>query len=265
MSAEVEHFSDWSLVTGAQLSPHTATVSPGERAEIKVVVCEYEDADPDDLLAPLAASCRASEVFRGLVKDWSVNGTKGGDAAHGTITVQEDKTAVYAAPSSVPTQNPVAVSTEYTSLAGESVTLIANILVQGGLCAGATPAAPCKFELVAFNGKALPYKDLPREEWENPEQVTAGSLVLDDFDGNGEGRWSLRQVWVEERPVGDLEHFTQSAGEFTTDASGKMLFTVMGYDETFTGSVMDGNTILLEGYPFSTSNATLDAQLTLKR
>src|SRR5690606_34882542 len=72
VSFDASHFSDWSLVTGTLLSPQEATVRPGETVSLTVVVCERVASD--DLLAPLVAECRTSEVFRNLVMNWSVNG-----------------------------------------------------------------------------------------------------------------------------------------------------------------------------------------------
>jgi hypothetical protein len=262
VSVETTHFSDWSLVTGALLSPQSATVKPGETVSISVVVCEL--ADTDNLLAPLVAECQPSQVFRGLVRNWSVNGTPGGDGQFGTVSVQEDRSAVYTAPATAPQPNTVAVSTEYTTLRGELVMLVSNIQVQSGLCTPASLGEPCYFDLVEFNGQALPYEGLPRESWENPEIVTSGRLGLRDSDGDGAGTWSLRQVWVEARPSGNLEHFTQLAGDFTSDSSGKLNFTVLGGGAAFTGSLQQ-NTVTIQGYPFTTTNANVSAQLKLQQ
>jgi hypothetical protein len=257
LSVETRHFSDWSLVTGALLSPESATVRPGETVTLTVVICER--ARSDDLLAPLIAECRTSEVIRNLVRNWSVNGTAGGDGAVGTVTVQDDKTALYTAPAAVPQANPVAVSVEYTTPQGELVMLISNIRVQDGLCNAPNEFEPCRFNLVEFNGQALPYNDLPREEWENPESVTSGRLSLWDSDKDGDGPWSLRHVWVEAKQSGDLEQFMQLAGDFTSDAAGKLNFT--GPDGvTFTGTLHDG-AVTLTDYPLTTKNASVLARL----
>lgn len=258
VSVNTTHFSDWSLVSGAQLSPQSATVKPGETVSLSVVVCER--AQSDDLLTALVADCQPSTVIRNLVRNWSVNGVSGGDGHVGTVAVQDDRSAVYTAPAAVPQSNPVAVSTEYTTLQGELVTLVANIRVQSGLCTPANVGEPCYFDLVEYNGRGLPSEELPRESWENPEKITGGRLSLADFDGDGSGTWSLRHVWVEERPAGNLEHFMQSAGNYTSDASGRLNFTVLGGEGAFTGSIQQG-TVTIEGYPLTTENAFLPAQL----
>jgi|ADGO01.1.fsa_nt_gi hypothetical protein len=262
VSVETTHFSDWSLVTGALLSPESATVKPSETVSLSVVVCER--VQNDDLLAPLIAECRPSEVIRNLVKNWSVNGTAGDDASVGTVAVQDDRTALYTAPATAPQPSTVAVSTEYTTLQGELVLLISNITVESGLCTPPSPAEPCRFDLVEINGEALPYEGLPRDDWENPEIVTSGLLSLWDFDGDGSGTWSMRIVWVEKRPSGDLEQFEQLAGDFTADATGKLSFTVAGIDASFTGAIHQG-TVTLEDYLFSTNNVSAPVDLKLRK
>jgi len=262
VSIETNHFSDWSLVTGALLSPQSAIVKPTETVSFSVVVCERVQSD--DQLAPLIAECRPSEVIRTLTRNWSVNGTPGGDGRVGTIAVQEDRSAVYTAPANAPQPNTVAASTEYTTLQSELVTLVANVRVESGLCMPPSPAEPCSFNLAEFNGQSLPYEGLPREPWENPETVNSGRLSLWDFDGDGVGTWSLRIVWSETRLSGNLEQFEQLAGDFTSEPSGQLRFTVQGSGTIFTGNLQQ-STVTIEGYPFSTNNVSVAAGLTFRR
>ena len=258
VSIDTNHFSDWSLVTGALLSPQSATVKPGETVALSVVLCER--VQTDDLLAPLVAECRTSEVIRNLVRNWSVNAAPGGNGTVGTVVVQDDRSALYTAPATAPQPNEVAVSAEYTTLQGELVTLVSNIRVQSGVCTPATVGGPCAFDLVEFNGESLPYEGLPREPWENPETVRSGRLSLWDADGNGDGTWSLRIVWSETRMSGNLEQFEQLAGDFTTESDGRLRFTILGSGTTFTGALQQG-AVTIEGYPFSTNNVTVSARL----
>lgn len=212
-------------------------------------------ARSDDLLAELIAARRTSEVVRNLVRNWSVNGTPGGDGTVGTVAISEDKTAIYTAPAVPPNANPVAVSAEYMTPQGELVMLIANIRVQSGLCNAPNAFEPCRFELVTLNEQPLPYADFPRESWQNPEAVTSGRLSLWDSDGDGAGTWSLRHVWLEAKPAGDLEQFMQLAGDFTSTQSGELSFA--GPDGvTFVGSLR-GDRIMLVDYPLATKNANV--------
>jgi hypothetical protein len=258
VSFDVSHFSDWSLVSETLLSPQEATVRPGEAVTLNVVMCERVTGD--DQLTPLVAECRTSEVFRNLVRNWSVNGTPGGDASVGTVTVQEDRSALYTAPAVAPQANPVAVSAEYTTLDGGLVTLISNVRIQSGVCTPPNAFEPCRFDLVEFNGEELPYTGLPRESWQNLETVVSGRLSLWDSDGDGDGTWSLRIVWVEARQSGDLEQFEQLAGDFVTETSGTLRFTVTGSAASFTARLQSG-AISVADYPFSTNNASVPAQL----
>lgn len=259
MAVEVDHFSDWSLVAGAQLSPSYKTIKPGDSVELEVVVCESVDAEEG--LATLLTACRPSEVISKLVKNWSVNGNVGGSSETGTVTVKENKAGVYTAPAKAPAANPVAVSAEYTALDGARITLVANVLIQPGLCPGIELFEGCQFDLKAVNGSALPYKDLPREDWENQENVISGVLNLKDQDGNGEGTFSMRHVWVEERPSSELAQFIQIAGNFTSKSDGSISFELLGGGGSFTGTLMNGE-MVLEGCPLSTKNASIEAQLT---
>lgn len=261
VTVETTHFSDWSLMSGAQLTPGEAIVRPGQTVSLSVVVCER--VQPDDLLFPLVAECQPSTVISNLVRNWSVNGVTGGDGTVGTVAAQEDRTALYTAPASAPQQNPVAVSAEYTTLQGELVTLVSNIRVQSGLCTPASPIEPCYFNLFEFNGEGLPYDRLPRESWQNLETVNSGRFQLQDYDGNGEGNWSLRIVWVETRTSTPLERFEQLGGEFTSTPDGQMRFTLPS-GTTFTGRIQ-GNTVSIEDYPFSTRNVSLPVQLRFRQ
>lgn len=256
LTVETRHFSDWSLLAGVQLHPAAATIKPGESQALQVMLCERVSRDQ---LAPLVAECRPSQVVSQLTRNWSVNGRPGGDATNGTVTVQEDRRALYTAPAVAPTPPAVAVSTEYRGLQGESVVLVADILVQSGICTPPAMGLPCSFDLTEFNRKGLPYDELPRNDWENPESVISGRLTLMDFDGDGAGNWTLRIHWVEDRMAGPLEQFEQLGGEFTSGANGQLQFTVAG-GEPFSGRIEQGK-VTITGYTFTTKNASVVAEL----
>lgn len=258
---DTRHFSDWSLVSGALLFPASATLKPGDTLPLSVVTCDR--VSRGDLLAPLLAECRPSQVIGNLTRNWAVNGAAGGNAQVGTITLEENRTARYTAPAVAPQPPTVAVSTQYTGLQGELVLLVADILVQSGICTPESVGLPCRFELLEFNRKTLPYDDLPREDWENPESVVAGRLSLQDSDGDGTGTWSLRIHWVEQRMAGPLEQFEQLAGDYTSGSDGNLQFTVPG-GATFTGQIAQG-TVSITGYPFSSQNANVQARLRFRQ
>ncbi|WP_373044333.1 hypothetical protein [Vulgatibacter sp.] len=263
VSVDVEHFSDWSLVAGAVLSPQQATVKVGQNLELAVLICERV-SDDETLLTSLVAKCQKSEILARFVGNWSVNGVPGGDATAGSVSKQADSTARYTAPGAVPSSNPVAVSAEYTGLEdGVKAILVANVTIEPAPCGGNDPLEPCRYELAKFEGQSLPYEDLPREEWENPERVVDGALTLDDFDGDGEGTWMVQYTWIEERDHDELEHVVQVGGYYEPGTGGSTSFEALG-GPTFQGTI-DDDEVQLTGFPFYTSNATLDVALTFTR
>jgi hypothetical protein len=262
VAADVNHFSDWSLVAGVLLEPRSATVKVGQPLEFAVVICEIIP-DEDTLLAPLVAECRSTELFSRVVRGWAVNGVPGGDGTAGTIARREDGTALYTAPAAIPASNPVAISAGYTGVSdGHSVMLVANVLIEDDGCSTGS-FEPCLYDLVKFAGQALPYDDLPREEWENKETVTKGRLSLDDFDGDGDGTWSIQYTWIEERTSGNLEHTVQYAGEHEPLGEGATLFRTLD-GTTFEGRI-EARSVQVSGFPFSSENATLDVAMEFAR
>lgn len=261
VSVYATHFSDWSLVTGAMLSPSSATVRTGRSVELQVVVCEY--VDTGELLAPLAAECRPTALLESVVDDWSVNGVVGGDEGAGTVAAAGAH-ATYTAPADVPSANPVAVSAGYLSLLGDArVLLVSNVTVVPSGCAGATPLDPCVFRLGEFDGQPLPYDGLPREAWQSPEIVTGGSLTIDDFDGDGSGTWAIEWEYTERRTASDLEHVVRIAGTFEPTPDGATRFTTLD-DRSFVGSISaSGGSV--SGVPFYTGNTTHDASMRFVR
>jgi len=259
--ADVDHFSDWSLVAGALLSPRSAKVRVDESLQISVVFCEVLSGE--DLLAPLVATCRSSEFFPRVVRGWSVNGAEGGSAATGTVIQQEDGSAIYTAPASIPSSNPVAVSARYRNVTdGHQVLLVSNVLVEEAAC-GEDPLRLCKYDLVALDGQPLPFRDLPRAPWENEEEVTRGQLTLDDYDGDGDGTWAIRYTWIEKRAHDELEHTVQFAGDFEPKEGGGTRFVSLD-GTTFQGTI-EASSVTVHGFPFSTSNATMNASLQFER
>jgi hypothetical protein len=134
VTVETTHFSDWSLVPGAKLSPGRATVAPGGNVGLLVLDCLMPPTT-EDLLSPLVYECK--EGFYNLTTgDWYVNGVVGGSAGIGTVTPNHSAGgAAYRAPARAPRPNPVAVSVEYFgSLSKERGLLVSEITI--GSCGG---------------------------------------------------------------------------------------------------------------------------------
>ncbi len=136
VSVETTHFSDWSMVAGAQLRPPSATVKTNGTLELKARLCygkapEFDPelgslrlgygCDPDEDLAPVLPT----------VRSWSVNGVKGGDGAHGTVAGKFD-TGTFTAPGSKPSPATVAVSAAIDFGSGGTALLVSNVTISEG-------------------------------------------------------------------------------------------------------------------------------------
>lgn len=109
---ESDHFSDWSLVLGAQILPLTGTVKIGEAIELRVMNCmkPHEESE-DDITVTFGYDCESEEAVNAITWGWSVNGVLGGNDRIGYV--RESQTpgrAIYTPPRSLPAGNPVAVS-----------------------------------------------------------------------------------------------------------------------------------------------------------
>lgn len=130
VSVETDHFSDWSLVYGARLSPPEAAVPVNGGQLLRVEECKPKMEDG----VALAYYCQYSggqAQGQYPVGNWSVNGVAGGDLSVGTVREGVGGTATYQAPAEVPARNPVAVSAEYTNSSGNKFILISNVTVTG--------------------------------------------------------------------------------------------------------------------------------------
>lgn len=109
------HFSDWSLVAGAQLRPGEADVGLQQAQELTVMIC----GRATDTSLPghdLHFACEADGRTALGTDAWAVNGVAGGNASVGTLTGTDalgPTRRTYRAPAALPAQNPVAVSVTY--------------------------------------------------------------------------------------------------------------------------------------------------------
>lgn len=128
-TATTTHFTDYSLIQGLQIRPYSASIGTGGTVNLEVKYCHEEVIggviivyNCDDELAPL-----------GTFSNWSVNGIAGGNATVGRVQILggDDMKARYTAPTSVPQNNPVAVSVDVAVTGGGSQTLVSNITIGG--------------------------------------------------------------------------------------------------------------------------------------
>jgi hypothetical protein len=135
------HFSDWSLVAGAQLRPGQAEVEVGGTREFSVVICGSGQgpAQPGEQVHYGCESTNSAVLNTG----WSVNGTPDGNATLGSLSgpALDPSQRTYQAPAAVPAQNPVAISVNYTDFfdpQAKTETLVAHVSV-------VDPAAGCQW------------------------------------------------------------------------------------------------------------------------
>ena len=127
IKVQTTHFSGFSKLLGLQLQPGSETVEVGKSVELRVVYCE--SVDEGDGLATLVGTCEENDLVFNRSSEWSVNGTPGGSATMGRVTVGAGM-ATYTAPLQKPpdTANPVAVSTRVATKKGKLL-LVSNITV----------------------------------------------------------------------------------------------------------------------------------------
>jgi hypothetical protein len=130
---ETTHFSDWSLVLGAQLLPHQSVVKVGQSIQLKVSVCLRTHVESEDEVSlEHGYDCEETPLINGALYAWSVNGVIGGDDGNGRVRPENDPRsgrAMYDAPRQKPTQNPVAVSVKYRDTIFGDEMLVAGVKV----------------------------------------------------------------------------------------------------------------------------------------
>lgn len=137
VSIQTDHFSDWSMLTGVQLRPPSATVKTGASQELQIRFCtqiEYTVPGKDDDLVPTLYGCSETKDVTYGAGNWSVNGAPGGSESGGTVVADADSAtnkATYTAPPAVPLVNPVAVSVEVLDPENpsEPTILVSNITI----------------------------------------------------------------------------------------------------------------------------------------
>lgn len=140
VTVETTHFSDWSMVAGAQLLPPNPKVKLGASQAFSAVSCfkPYSNV-PDPLLVglqlgfPCGVSPSGDEELAPLsplVKDWAVNSVVGGGSTTGTIS-GDGVSASFTAPGAKPMGGVVAVSARLQA-ATRSTLLVANVTLVDG-------------------------------------------------------------------------------------------------------------------------------------
>lgn len=140
VSVTTTHFSDWSLVAGAQLRPSSASVQIGATLTLTAVVCYTEEeeqlapipgeepVEPRFDCAPEGESVYPVSLINKL-SNWAVNGAAGGDDTVGTITRVTWRTGLFTAPQDKPDPDTVAVSVDAANLQFGDETFAKTVLV----------------------------------------------------------------------------------------------------------------------------------------
>lgn len=138
LRVQTTHFSDWSFVAGVQLRPGAAEVQTGRTLDLRVRHCA-SGADTGTPGRHQLYACDDDGASGVATSGWAVNGAAGGNSSVGQLSGNDGFVArrTYSAPATLPAQNPVAVSVQYTDpFTNQQQTLVANLTV-------VDPAAGC--------------------------------------------------------------------------------------------------------------------------
>jgi hypothetical protein len=117
LSVQTKHFSDWSMVAGAQIIPNKATVRVGQSLALQVMSCEqaeYEDLEGEFDVPTVGYDCMTSPLDSFSTGHWAVNGVEGGGGRFGTVVPDAERgKATYTAPATKPEPNLVSVSAQH--------------------------------------------------------------------------------------------------------------------------------------------------------
>ena len=125
LTVSTTHLSDWSRLSGFQLTPSAARVPVGRSLGLALVFCKQIDYGEE--LTSLLAKC-APERGDFTVSGWAVNGSPGGNSTIGTVVQAGDFGATYRTPAAQPTPNVVAVSAQLDG-ALQKYLVVSNITI----------------------------------------------------------------------------------------------------------------------------------------
>lgn len=116
IAVDTRHFSDWSLVAGAQLRPGRARVAVNQALDLELIDCPLLSGNPLQGTAVIGR-CSTLPASAGTTSHWAANGTDGGSAVAGVVAATVAGGGRYTAPGTPPPGNPVAVSVDLTPAA----------------------------------------------------------------------------------------------------------------------------------------------------
>jgi hypothetical protein len=134
VSVQTTHFSDWSMVAGAQLRPPSKSLKVKQSVTLTARRCFAQPESGVEMgLAPLLIGypCDADEELAPLpvaTSEWSVNGVAGGSETTGTVAGELSK-GTYTAPGKKPSPSTVAVSARVELAKKGKVLVVSNVKV----------------------------------------------------------------------------------------------------------------------------------------
>ena len=187
VSVETTHFSDWSMVAGAQLRPPSATVKTKGTVELTALRCFGKGPNPDPELESLLLgySCEPDEDLAPLLvitRDWSVNGVKGGNGKTGTVAGKL-AAGTFTAPKTKPSPETVAVSARIDVAPRGEALIVSNVTITEG---GATILVEARYEqqdepLTSFVTATV----TDAFEFQMPWPLESGEYTVSNLTGGG--------------------------------------------------------------------------------
>lgn len=114
ISATIKHFTDYSMMELINITPTQAFARVNDKVTLVIQAYDSEDPETAGTADDFAADIKASKA----PIEWAVNGTVGGNSTVGTIANAPvvARTAIYTAPASIPSSNPVTVTATASNL-----------------------------------------------------------------------------------------------------------------------------------------------------
>jgi hypothetical protein len=181
LSVEVEHFCEFSMLEGYQLSPVDAEIQVNESIQLQVMSCVAPgDDDLEGLLELLLTGhsyrCRPAGELEVMVTNWSVNDIPGGNDTFGTVTAGSSRNATYKAPKQQPDPKTVMVTAEIGELSQSGKVWVCSLVTIGqeGYHGG--------FETISTGGP-VSWTGFGEATWtpaENGEYAVSGTITPED-------------------------------------------------------------------------------------
>lgn len=232
LSVSTTHFSDWSLFAAFAIYPASAVLEPGKSLALHVINYTFDD----DLIPPTPAIAKPigpqRDVTAQYIKEWKLGG--GGNLqANG-------KEAVYTAPATIPSKNPVAVSVKLKGPDNSLYLLVSNIYISaegvtfrindGPWMHGTVPLG-----VVAVNG--IHSLDAAIVPISGGAADAALSLKWTGYPSGGHINWGETLPWFLYQPPGNTayQQFIQQGSSIIPSAGG---IDFSRYSETSGADIM---------------------------